>query len=240
MKKNIALLLMLAAVSANAGTAYFDTIKANAATVGGFAPITNIVVGGTNYSGASVTIPPGPQGVQGPAGNTTTSTVYTGYSFTSIVQNVSVTTNVVTTNYNAVDDSKWPTNQPFVAHLIWTNAGVNVTTTNAGIITATINTNSGSATGGVTNHADLAGILGNGSIHLSAEETNRIPTAYGTNSAACWTGYGTNYYWQPVAVNYQSNLQITWTHQTNFIYVGVSTQKFVVPNGVTVMQVKSW
>lgn len=44
----------------------------------------------------------------------------------------------------SVDDSKWSTNQPFVSAFVWTNAGVNSTTTNGGIITAIVNTNSGS------------------------------------------------------------------------------------------------
>lgn len=199
---------------------------------------THVLNGGLYLGGVARTnwpdLVPGPQGEQGPAGVATTNLTIIQNTITNLtIQNG---TNI----YNAVDDSKWPTNQPFVAYLIWTNAGANSTTTNAGLITAIINTNSGSASGGVTNHNQLSGVLGNGSEHLSTAEVSRIPSVWGSNTTAYLTAYGTNQSWQPVAVNYQNNLQVTWTHQTNFTYQGISTQSFTVPAGVNVMQCKAW
>ena len=245
MRNYIIAFCVLVAGLVQAGTASFDAIKAASVTIGTNPAITTIIVNGTNYTGATVTIPPGPKGDTGPVGPTSTNTEYIGYSFTSVVQNVTIQSNinVVTSNYNAVDSSKWSTNQPFVSAFVWTNADANSTTTNNGIITATINTNSGSAGGGgVTNvvytnaPASVLEIAGGTLYHGT---NNLVPDA-STNILQQLVTRGTNAYWQPYTIGHQNNLLYQWTNQTNLTYQGVVTQSWTVPIGVNLVQIKAW
>lgn len=154
------------------------------------------------------------------------------------IQNITTNT---TNTYTAVDDSKWSTNQPFISSLIWTNSGANSTVTNGGMITATINTNSGTGSGGVTNHNQLSGVVGNGSNHLSAAEVARIPPDY-TNVTiqGSYRHNGTNGFWAPVYERYDTGLSTVWTHATNLYSSGISTQRWIVPAGVEQVYLSAW
>lgn len=97
----------------------------------------------------------------------------TNTSIVVVTNLVEVTTNTytyTTNTYVAVDDSKWPTNQPFACSFVWTNAGDSFSITNAGKIYTTINTNSGSANAITNNGVTINGqsITNGASVTIAA------------------------------------------------------------------------
>lgn len=242
MRNIIIAIAILAAGVANAGTAYFDQLRANGILINGHAPITNIVVNGTNYSGGSVEIPPGPQGPKGDTGSSSTNWI--GYTFTNL--NLNVTSNItvqVTTNItqSSVTNYVYTTNSDpaSVTGAVYA-AGTAVSVSNQ---TLYLGTNSFGG-GGTLNHNALTNILGGGSNHISAAEQARIPPVWGSNTLGYLTCSGTNQAWLALGVNYASYLTITWDHQTNFVYAGIVTQQFAIPPvpgfHVPLIQIKAW
>lgn len=188
----------------------------------------------------------GPQGPQGPAGTAVTN--ITIVISTNIIQSFTIISNVtiqVTTNLTAetVTNLVYTTVTNYTPGTI-TNA---VGTTGAVSVvdgTVYIPTNPATGGGGVTDHAALTNVQGNGSVHLSAAEATRIPPVWGSNTLGYLTCSGTNQSWQAVGVNYQSYMYVTWDHQTNFSYSGSVTQQFSIPYvpgfSVPRIQIKAW
>lgn len=145
--------------------------------------------------------------------------------------------------YNAVDDSKWSTNQPFVSAFVWTNAGANATTTNAGIITAVVNTNSGSAgAGGVI-------MAGSGLTNVTVGTTNNISISTNDLRGSTWPkahmiGASGEVYWSDILTFTNSGINITvYTNATVFgalSSTSVVDQIWSVPVGVSNVYIQCW
>lgn len=188
--------------------------------------ITNLNVGGTN-----ITI-----------NLSTNYFVVEDYSTNITVQ---VTTNIdLSTNlYNAVDDSKWPTNQPFVSALIWTNAGANTITTNMGLITATINTNSGAA------GSSFVIVGGSGLTNSSSGGSNTIQILTTDLRGTTWPkahmlDQSGAMYWSDALVYGSGGVNVSY-YTNAVVFSALSStssvdQTFVVPGTVSNILAQAW